>query len=105
VRLNLLSRSWINSRGRCPRSSRFISRSRACCQHPDAVRVARAGQVLDPAAADADEDEHVQPPQQHRVDGETVASERRRGVLAQKRPPLQPVALLGGLLHEYEDAA
>jgi hypothetical protein len=32
-------------------------------QHPPAVRVARAGHVLDPAAADADEEEDVQPPQ------------------------------------------
>ena len=32
-------------------------------QHPDSVRVARAGHVLDPAAADAHEDQHVQPPQ------------------------------------------
>src|SRR6266545_7351709 len=31
ARLNLLSRSWIRSRGRWPRSSRSISRLRACC--------------------------------------------------------------------------
>src|SRR6266542_4158554 len=37
-------------------------------QHPGAVGVARAGYVLDPAAADADEHEYVQPPQRDRVD-------------------------------------
>ena len=36
--------------------------------HPPAVGVTRASHVLDPAAADGDEDEHVQPPQQDGVD-------------------------------------
>ena len=35
ARLNLLSRSWIRNRHRAPRSSRFISKLRACCSiHP-----------------------------------------------------------------------
>src|SRR6266536_6396332 len=46
-------------------------------QHPGAVRVARARDVLDPAAADADEHEHVQPAPQDGVDGEEVAGQRR----------------------------
>src|SRR5436853_21553 len=47
-------------------------------EHPGAVRVARARDVLDPAAADANEHEHIQPAQQSSVDGEKVAGERRR---------------------------
>src|SRR6266511_2156080 len=62
--------------------------------HPGAVGVARAGHVLDPAAAGADEDEHVQPAQQDGVNGEEVAGERRRGVLAQERAPVR-LATLG----------
>jgi hypothetical protein len=62
-------------------------------QHPRRVRVARAGDVLDPAAADAEEDEHVQPPKQDGVDTEEVAGEDRFAVRAQERAPAQPVAL------------
>jgi hypothetical protein len=36
--------------------------------HPGAVGVARTSEVLDPTCADADEDEHVQAPQQDGVD-------------------------------------
>jgi hypothetical protein len=61
--------------------------------HPGAVGVARAGHVLDPAAADADEDEYVQSLQQDSVDGEEVAGERRCGMLAQERAPVLLVAL------------
>src|SRR5215218_8169634 len=62
--------------------------------HPGAVGVARAGHVLDPAAADTDEDEYVQAPQQDGVNGEEVAGERHRGVLAQERAPVR-LAMLG----------
>jgi hypothetical protein len=62
-------------------------------QHPGAVGVARAGHVLNPAAADADEDQYIQPPQQYGVDGQEVAGECRRSVLAQERAPVLLVAL------------
>jgi hypothetical protein len=39
-----------------------------------------------------DEDQHIQPTQQHGVDVEEVASD-------------DPVGLLGGLLHEYSQVA
>ena len=51
-----------------------------------------AGHVLDPAAADGDEDECVQPPWQYGVDGEEVAGERC-SVLAQERAPVLLVTL------------
>src|SRR2546428_281937 len=57
------------------------------------VVVACTGRVLDPAAANADEDEYVQPPQQYGVDGQEVAGERRCSVLAQERAPVLMVAL------------
>jgi pimeloyl-ACP methyl ester carboxylesterase len=60
------------------------------------VRVARAGDVLDPAAADRDEDEHVQPPKPDGVDSEEVAGEDRLAVPAQERAPAQPIALRRG---------
>jgi len=50
-------------------------------RHPCRIRVARASYVLDPAHPDRDEEQHVQPPQPDRVDGEEVteitASARR----------------------------
>ena len=61
--------------------------------HPDSVRVSRARHVFDPAAADADEDEHVQPAQQDRVDGEEVTGEHRRSGLAQERAPVELATL------------
>ncbi len=62
-------------------------------QHPGAVRVARTRNVLDPAAADANEHEHIQSPQQNGVDGEKVAGERRRRVCSEERTPVQPATL------------
>src|SRR5438093_315727 len=47
----------------------------------------------DPLELSVVEDEHVQPPQQHAVDSEKVAGERRGGMLAQERSPARPVAL------------
>ena len=46
-------------------------------KHPGGVRVAGAGEVLDPAAANREKDEHVQATQPDGVDGEEVAGEDR----------------------------
>jgi hypothetical protein len=53
-------------------------------EHPGAVGVGGAREVVDPAAPNADEHEDIQPSQPNRVDGEEVAREHRRGVLAHK---------------------
>jgi hypothetical protein len=58
--------------------------------HPGRIRVARAGDVLDPARPDRDEEEHVEPPQPDGIDGEKVAGDDRAAVLAQGRPPAEP---------------
>ncbi len=62
-------------------------------QHLLGVWAARAGQILDPPAADADEDEHVQALAQNGVDAKEVAGEHRCRVLAQKRAPAHLVTL------------
>ena len=62
-------------------------------RHPATVGVACSSDVLDSAAADADEHEHVHTAQQDGVHGEEVTGKRRRGVLAQERAPVQPVPL------------
>jgi hypothetical protein len=59
ARLNFVSRSWIRNRERWPLSSMFISRFARLLHDPGAVGVTRAGDVFDSAAADSDEDEHV----------------------------------------------
>ena len=54
---------------------------------PAAVGVGgHAGQV-DPPGVQFDEEQHVQPPQPHRLDGEEVAGDDPGGLLAQERPP------------------
>jgi hypothetical protein len=62
-------------------------------QHPSAVRAAGAGEVLNPAAADRQEDEHVQASQPHRVDGKEVTDEDRLAMRSQEGAPRQLVTL------------
>jgi hypothetical protein len=56
-------------------------------QHPSRVRLARAGHVLDLAAPDGEEDEHVQTAQPYRVDGEEVTGKDRVSMRLQEAPP------------------
>jgi hypothetical protein len=42
---------------------------------------------VDPPGAQFDEEQHVQPAQPHRIDGEEVAGDDPGGLLAQERPP------------------
>src|SRR6266516_4107535 len=62
-------------------------------QHPCRVQVAGTGQVLESAAADREEDEHVQTLKPNGVEGEEVAREHRVAMLAQEGAPALPVAL------------
>src|SRR6266545_6331629 len=61
--------------------------------HPRRVGVAGTGEVLGPARADRDEEQHVQPAQPDRIDGEEVAGEHRLSVLTEERAPAELVAL------------
>jgi len=63
---------------------------------PGAGWVRRAGDELDPAALQRDEEEHVDPFQPGAVDGEEITGERRRRVLAEKVPPGELVSLRRG---------
>jgi hypothetical protein len=50
---------------------------------------------MDPAGVQFDEEQHVQPPQPDRVDGEAVARDDPGGLLAQERPPARGRAARG----------
>ena len=54
---------------------------------PGAVRVGRHPGQVDSAGVQFDEEQHVQPPQPYGVDGEEVARDDPRCLLAQERPP------------------
>lgn len=54
-------------------------------RRPGAIWVRRAGDVLDSSRRERDEEQHVEPLQERGLDGEEVASERGRRLLAQKR--------------------
>jgi hypothetical protein len=62
-------------------------------EHPCTVGVARARHVLDAASPNANEHKDIKPSQQNGVDGEEVAREHRRRVLAHKRAPVETVTL------------
>jgi hypothetical protein len=54
---------------------------------PGTCWVRGAGDELDPAALERDEEEHVDPFQPGRLDTEEITGERRRSVLAEEVPP------------------
>jgi hypothetical protein len=61
-------------------------------QHPGGVGLAGAGEVLNSAASDREEDEHVEAAQPDRVDSEEVAGEDRVGMRLQEAAPRLRVA-------------
>jgi hypothetical protein len=63
---------------------------------PGASWVRIAGDEFDPAAFQRDEEEHVDPSQPGGLDGEEIAGERRRCVLAQEVSPRELVSLRRG---------
>ena len=54
---------------------------------PASVRVRAAGDVLDPARRQRDEEQGVDPLQERGFDGEEVAGEHARGLRSQERAP------------------
>jgi hypothetical protein len=60
---------------------------------PGAGRVRGAGDELDPAALEGEEEEHVDSFQPGGLDGEEIAGERRRSLLAQEVAPGELVSL------------
>ena len=54
---------------------------------PRAIRVGSDSGEVDPAGIQLDEQQHIQPSQPHRVDGEEVAGHDASGLLAQERRP------------------
>src|ERR687887_377210 len=82
-RLNLLSRSWIRNRGcSSPRSATALVRLRACwvTQAPLGLLVTATRSTR--RRSSETEKEHVQPSQEHGVDGEEVARPHARRLLA-----------------------
>ena len=94
-RVNLLSRSRIRKRNdarpllECPGElARLLG-------DPGAGRVRGAAGEVDAAAAELDEEEHVQPLQRDRLDGEEVDREHALRLRPQEGTPGQPRALAG----------
>src|SRR6266542_5174357 len=54
---------------------------------PGARRVGRAASKVDAAAFEFDEEEHVEASERNRLDGEEIAGEHGRGLLAEEPPP------------------
>jgi hypothetical protein len=54
---------------------------------PGTVRVGGHPGEMDPSGVQFDEEQHVEPPEPHGVDGEEVAGHDPGGLLAQERPP------------------
>jgi hypothetical protein len=80
----LLSRSWIRNRIRSNRPVKL--KLRACWVTQEPVGFVAARQV-DAAVFEFDEEEHVEAAQRDRFDGEEVAGEHARGLLAQELLP------------------
>jgi hypothetical protein len=55
--------------------------------HPGTGRVGRAAGQVDAAASELDEEQHVEAAQRDRFDGEEVAGDHARGLLAEEVPP------------------
>src|SRR5437588_2608005 len=92
-RLNFLSRSRISSPNRNSRSPSCMTRLRACCATQAPSGVGRASDELDLAGGEREEEEHVDPLQRERLDGEEVAGEHAGSLLAQERAPRLSCAL------------
>jgi hypothetical protein len=54
---------------------------------PGAVGVGGHASEVDPSGGHFDEEQHLQPPQPHRIDGEEVTCQDSGSLLAQERPP------------------
>src|SRR6266542_2792828 len=78
--VNLLSRSRIRNRSWPTRSSRSMSRLRACWVTHSPCRMRRHPEQVDPAGCDLDREQDVHPPQQDRVHGAEVHSDHTGGL-------------------------
>ena len=86
-RVNLLSRSRIRNRNEPGCSWSVQVNWRACWLTPGAGWVGGAAGEVNPAATELDEEEHVQPLQRYRLDGEEVDREHASRLRAEKRSP------------------
>jgi hypothetical protein len=60
--------------------------------NPEAGGMVSDAGKMDPPAAKLDEEQHLHPPQEDRVDGEKVARDDPGGLVAQERPPVRCTA-------------
>jgi hypothetical protein len=60
--------------------------------NPEAGGIVSDAGKMDPPPAKLDEEQHLHPPQENRVDGEEVAGQDPGGLLAQERPPVRCTA-------------
>ena len=94
-RVNLLSRSRIRKRNDPGRSWSVQANWRACWVTQASGRVGGAAGEVDAAAAELDEEEHVQPLQRDRLDGEEVDREHALRLRPQERAPGESASRAG----------
>src|SRR4051794_14500578 len=82
--VNLVSRSRSRNRSESARWSRSISRFRACLGYPRAGGVSAHPDDVDLAGRQLQEEQHVDPSEEHRVDGEEITRQDAVGLGAQE---------------------
>src|SRR4051812_2722939 len=92
ARGNFASRSWIRNRTRRACASSCFSRLRACWSIQAVFGLLVQAKILDPAAADREQVEHVQTLERDRVDGEEIACEDRLAMRSEEATPRLGVA-------------
>src|SRR5258708_20552123 len=93
--VNLASRSRMRNLNPSARSSRFMSRLRACCVTHSPRRVGRDPGRVHAAGAILDDEYHVQAAERHGVDEEEIGRPNRLRLGRPKSPPV-PAEPLGG---------
>src|SRR5207247_5854171 len=77
---------------RCLQSAQLPGQVSGLLSHPGTVGMGGAVGVENAAAGDLQEDQDVESPQQHGVDGEEVAGQNRSGVGGEKLGPSRAIA-------------
>jgi len=85
--VNFVSRSRTKNRNLSARSPTAYMRLRACWVTQSPRRVPCNSKDVDPACSDLEDEEHVDPTQQHGVDGEEVTRQHRRRLGPAELPP------------------
>lgn len=88
--LNFVSRSWIRNG---VLSAELHDEVAGLLRHPAPVRIRGAGDVLDPSCRERDEEQDVDPLQEHGLDGEEITGQHARRLRPQEPSPRRRASL------------